>query len=93
MEQVREMVSYCIPNNHQLVHMQDENLSHVRSDDFVAGIHKLEVLYEHNLLMCHHYFQLERIKYVLCSYLRTRLKKVPGLKLQIMYAVYYDILT
>ena len=73
--------------------MQDENLSHVRSDDFVAGIHKLEVLYEHNLLMCHHYFQLERIKYVLCSYLRTRLKKVPGLKLQIMYAVYYDILT
>lgn len=46
MEQVKEM---------------EKNLSHIRSDSFVAGIHKLE---------------LERIKYVLCSYLRTRLNKV-----------------
>lgn len=46
MEQVKEM---------------EKNLSHIRSDSFVAGIHKLE---------------LERIKYVLCSYLRTRLNKI-----------------
>ncbi|XP_065919384.1 DNA replication complex GINS protein SLD5-like isoform X2 [Dysidea avara] len=45
----------------QLLHIQEENLSRVRGDSFVAGIHKLE---------------LERIKYVLCSYLRTRLKKI-----------------
>ena len=50
----------------------------MKSDSFVAGIHKLEVNISlssslFNLIMNN---QLERIRYVLCSYLRTRLKKV-----------------
>jgi GINS complex subunit 4 len=39
----------------------EENLSHVRKGDFVAGIHQLE---------------LDRVQYVLRSYLRTRLQKI-----------------
>ncbi|CAI8031390.1 DNA replication complex GINS protein SLD5 [Geodia barretti] len=39
----------------------EENLSHVGRGDFVAGIHRLE---------------LDRVQYVLRSYLRTRLEKI-----------------
>lgn len=53
--------SYIVECVMEQVKEMEKNLSHVRSDSFVAGIHKLE---------------LERIKYVLCSYLRTRIKKI-----------------
>ena len=61
--------------------MQEENLSHVSKGDVVAGIHKMEVglcscgvILSADTTLC--VLQLDRVKYVLCSYLRVRLKKV-----------------
>ncbi|KAL5471487.1 hypothetical protein EMCRGX_G029608 [Ephydatia muelleri] len=53
----------------ELIRDMEENISHVKRGDLVAGIHKLE---------------LDRIKYVLSSYLRQRILKIQDHALHIL---------